>query len=515
MSKKPEDIKPPIDENALKWGFGNHPLDQMSIWFSGEAYDWQRKIIADCSVINSRVIWALNNEAGKTSEILPSIGLAYMAAFPGCQVLSTAGVERQVKEQLFRYLMQKLRPYPEWLVSVDGMKVKAPVMHGLQSTWVGYVPKDAITAEGFHRGWHKDDKGKWRYCPLVFMIDEAKAATQAMFDAVERINPDVWLVLSTPGPLEGPFYENFDQDSYDIYGNNIDDEWTSRGQVSHTDCPHLMSDINKERVRRLIKKHGDRSPLIQSMFFGRFCSPDDLYVFGDYIDDIKHAMSGRVIAIPGHRRAAMDLSGGGDEQTLAIYQGTELISWQQFRMRDTDLLAQRYLKELHHFGVKPEHTTADNGGLGQAVIDNMHGRGFRSIYRYMFNDPARNHQEYVSKAAEDHFSFRALLRAKCVQLPEDKLLLQQMRERKFGMDENNRVKLEKKDALRKKGKSPDRLETIVMVFSDYAPQDETILRTKHVNVSTTEGMSYDPSEMEMNFGGQTTFGGDGGMWCEQ
>jgi len=503
--------KPPVDENALTWLPGHHPLDQMQIWFAGEPYEWQRRIIGESAKMNSRIICALCNEAGKTSEVIPSIGLAYMSAWPGCQVLSTAGVERQVKEQLFRYLNHKLRPYPKWSVSIDGMRVRAPECDGLQSTWVGYVPRDAITAEGFHRGWQKNSRGEWSYCPVVFIIDEAKAASPEMFEAVERINPDTWIVLSTPGPLDGAYYENFDQDSFDLYGNDTKDEWSFRLQVPYTQCPHLMSDLNVERVQRLIEKHGINSPFIQSMFLGRFASPADLYVFADFMDDVRHAMSGLVVPIPGKRRSGIDFSGGGDEQCIAIYQGTTEIAWQQFRERDTDILAGHFVRLLKQYQVKPEDVVADNGGLGQAVIDNMAGKGYRGIYRYMNNAPARNTAEYANKTSEDHMEFRLLLKSRCVQLPKDNILMQQMRERKFGLDENNRIKLEEKKALRKRGKSPDRLETIVMAFSDYAPQHEYKPTGPATRNLATEGMHFDVNELEM--AGQTDMAEE--MWHER
>ena len=43
-----------------------------------------------------RVSVVTPNESGKTSVVIPVLGLSFMTAFPGAQVVSTAGVERQI-----------------------------------------------------------------------------------------------------------------------------------------------------------------------------------------------------------------------------------------------------------------------------------------------------------------------------------------------------------------------------------------------------------------------------------
>lgn len=191
----------------LRWPPGMSPFEQANIWMSAEPYEWQARILREVAIPGSRVIVSTCNESGKTSELVPCIGLSFMAAFPGAQVLSTAGAERQVKDQLFKYLEGKLLEYPGWKVSREQMKISAPSVCGLPpSEWLSYVPRDALTAEGFHSSWATDSNGVRRYLPTMYIIDEAKSVKQALFEAMFRIDPDMAFVISSPGEDTGPFF---------------------------------------------------------------------------------------------------------------------------------------------------------------------------------------------------------------------------------------------------------------------------------------------------------------------
>lgn len=158
------------------------------------------------------------NEAGKTSEIIPLLGLSLMAAFPGATVFSTAGTEQQIRDQLFDYLEAKCRPYANWVVSRAALTVRAPAIDGLSSQWVGRVPREALTMEGLHNHWEADRHGRPRFCPLMIIYDEAKSLGQPMFDAAWRMNPAFFLAISTPGDSAGPLYEAIDPDRLKLKG---------------------------------------------------------------------------------------------------------------------------------------------------------------------------------------------------------------------------------------------------------------------------------------------------------
>lgn len=187
---------------------------QAKWYFPFELYEWQADNLCAAAQSHSRVAVSTANESGKTSSLIPIFGLSCMVAFPGCRVYSTSGSERQVKEQLFD---QQLRPMIEqprfagagWRISVPQLKVWAP--NG--SSWLGYVCKDALNVEGFHGYWREDAKGRKRYSPCVYILDECKSIADEVYEAVKRIDPDFELALSTPGKEAGWFYEAIGPDS--------------------------------------------------------------------------------------------------------------------------------------------------------------------------------------------------------------------------------------------------------------------------------------------------------------
>jgi len=198
----------------------NHPLTQAYFWGVPPLYGWQETVIRQLAQPRSRVVLSTCNESGKTSLIVPLFGLSVMAAFPGATVFSTAGAEEQIKGQLFRYLHAKVRPYKDsgWLCSLAALEVRAPEVRGLRSRWIGRVPRQALTMEGYHSHLEPDSEGDLVYCPVCVILDEAKALQQDVLEAAYRINPDWLLVVSTPGMDEGMFYEAMDELNLDERG---------------------------------------------------------------------------------------------------------------------------------------------------------------------------------------------------------------------------------------------------------------------------------------------------------
>jgi len=78
-------------KGLARFSTSNHPLMQSPAWSMPELYDWQREILEEAALPGARVAAAFNNGAGKTSILVPLLGLSIMAAFPGATVFSTAG----------------------------------------------------------------------------------------------------------------------------------------------------------------------------------------------------------------------------------------------------------------------------------------------------------------------------------------------------------------------------------------------------------------------------------------
>lgn len=451
------------EARELVWEPGTDPVSQASMWVPERMYKWQMDILYDLMVLGARVSVVTPNESGKTSVLLPVFGLSFMAAFPGAQVVSTAGVERQIKENLWPVLKQSLRRYPKWRI-VDDLEITAPGVRGMPgSTWKAFSTKDPDAAEGFHSRWYRDEDGVIRYAPLAVIIDEAKSFdNDDMFRAFQRCSPDVWLVISTPGEDTGPFYDCF----HEARGN----PWKAH-EIGWHDCPHLREGFKLKERQEEIARLGENHPYILSWVFGKFFRKGAKYVFDD-TEKVRFAMAGLIRRIRGPVKVALEFSGGGDEQVLGWRVGNEIMPLEVYRESDTTVLGDKFIDRFRDLGVKPEDITADNGGLGKPCIDYLERKGWLGIRRYTNNAKARDDKQFKSIAAEDHFEMRFRLSQGALRMPKDNKLETQMRRRRYEMpnDDSNRIRLEPKDKGRNRGEgSPDRLDTCAMLVSSMTP----------------------------------------------
>ena len=489
-------------EEALRFAPGTHPFDQVGLYIPFPLYGWQHDALAAAARPKSRCCLATCNFSGKTSIVIPAFGFAIMNAFPGAQILSTSGIAMQVKEQLFE---QQLKPLVEqehmkksgWKIKTgDSCKVTSP--NG--STWLGYVTAKDSTFEGFHSYWRKNEKtGEKRYCPLVFLIDEAKSVGDGVHEAIRRIDPDFMIALSTPGTENGWFYEAIAPDTlkskqlpdwdivehpYEVnpihdyqeeYNAGIGQMWTYRRMLTQHDCPHLFTEKNQIERRNLEQKMGRNSAYIKSMLYGEFQRSDDfnLIYTDEDIELMRCAMRGEFTPVGNDIEAASDTSGGGDKQPLMIRIGTEVVLQDKPAIGMTGIQHGKYLvSRLTEPGIeiKPWQFIIDGGGIGAEIANYMEtDLGYTGIKRAQANVGPRFNFEYRDKYTETHFLIKKLLSSGTMKLRWNEELLKQMRCRRFvEMESGLKIKTERKPDHRKREKSsPDELDTLVYLFYDF------------------------------------------------
>ena len=456
----------------------NHPLSEyhLKAYSIPDPYDWQMEVISEAATWGSRCAVSSANGAGKTNIIVPLLGLSVMDTFPGATVVSTAGVEEQIEGQLFMYLEAKLRRYKKtgWDVATSRLVVTGPVIDGLQSRWIARVPRDPLSLQGYHGHWETTTDGREVWCPVLLIIDEAHLVGLPTYESAWRIEPDWFLTISTPGNDYGPFYDSMEDivksgKSGAVYKDKHG-LWTYRRRIADTECPHLQTKEKLDLKEALIKKFGANSSYIKSKYGGEFKRPtDENYVFKDYVIElVRKAMGENVKTISGEKLASLDFSGGGDEQVYGMVDGNE-VKMESFREEDTAKLAAIFVEKLEKDKVLPHNVNADNGGLGLAVIDNMESMDYRGINRYMNNQNSISSGEYSDRITEDHYRFIEFLQKYPIKLPNDPILLKQIRQRRFVLDDHRKVKLELKKMHRSRtGESPDRLDALIMLFANWS-----------------------------------------------
>ena len=440
------------------------PLSLSSFWGAEDLYPWQCDIMTDIWEDGSRIIGTFPNEAGKTTTVIANIGLAYMSAFPGAQVVSTAGSFRQISEQLWPVIRDKVSKYPDWKINDE--KLRAPSIRGCRpSTWTIFSTDDSKKAEGYHHQQGEDEDGNNVQYPLLYIVDEAKTVDSGIFEAMYRCDPDNCLVVSSPGEEEGEFY-SLVQEAKDKPEDSLWDLY----EIGWHDCPHLLTGRKRAMRDDLIRRFGLKHPLIQSMIFGKFYQKGGFFIFKN--TDVEVAMSGTLPQIMSRtaRKAAVDLSGGGDEVVFAVRDANTVIHMDCMSEADTAVSSRWLEKKFRSFDLAPEDITLDAGGLGQPIIDELEYRGWKGLVRYNFDEKALDKTKYDTRAMQDHYQLSMMMSNNEIALPDDETLKKQMKRRKFTMPNKNggMMSLESKKALRKREKmSPDRLDCMVMLFSSY------------------------------------------------
>ena len=107
-----------------------------------------------------------------------------------------------------------------------------------------------------------------------------------------------------------------------------------------------------------------------------------------------------------------------------------------------------------------------DGGYQPGVIDVLRNRG-REVHEINFGSTKVNNPDlYVDVATEMWFEFPI----KEADIPNDRELLVQLTDRRYGYDKKDRKIIESKDAYKKRngGKSPDKADALILAY--YQPR---------------------------------------------
>lgn len=548
---------------GLQWPRGLGIVEQQGIWLPDVRLEvWQEDTLR---AMESPFSWAAvvtANGVGKTSVVLPLIGLAHMLAFPGCRVISTSASEAQVREQLFETNLARIvEPFVAsgWRISTSSMTVTAPEVDGLVSRWIGYKCIEGGKAEGFHGNWFRGRSGKWHYCPCVYLVDEAKTTEDWLIEVVKRIGPDRLLAISSGGEETGWFFNAVDPSTLDLgvrrhkrgvtetaeTGDDAEDRavaeerlalverriaeltrglsehamptgtpaevraetrhdgpvvirgvempraleayckpsvwrsdtgatsrWTYRRMVSAYETREVFDAEELRMMLAEVEEKGIEDAFIQSWQLGRFMrrGGGSVVFSANDMDCLKAAMMGLNAgrARKGPRLVALDFSGGGDRQVLAMAEGSRVLSFDVCRESNELLLARRWVAMCRQAGVRPEQVIGDSGGMGSTVIKYMElDLAFGPLRRYQNNAPARHPWRFADRYTEDHWRLRRLLALSEIELPMSEDLLTESARRRVVERDGKVLKLEKKKYQRDAtGESPDILDTLVMLLVD-------------------------------------------------
>lgn len=435
-------------------------------------YPWQARVMDSLnppiSELPARSVVLTPNESGKTSEVITDVIFWHMDTFPGCPIVSTSGTNRQIKYQLYPNLDNRLK---KWGLKEKGWKIKYSNECSMTapngSTLISFSTDDPGMAEGFHEICAHDyemsdaTRKKFGISPdmvipthawksLLIIVDEGKTLPEDIYKGLDRCAPTRLLITSSSDDVapQGYFYDCFHKN-----------KWKYKCfQVSHEECPHLQEPVKIRQRQDDIREWGLSHPYVQSKHFGKFPSRGKNMVYD--MAKIDESMSGTIKPFGSERRGAVDLSNGGDEIIFAIREGNKAWIENVWHESDAVRLADMMVESFQKNQMQPEWINADNGGMGDPIIDVLSARGWPLIRLEMGNQPKKP-EKYRNIRAEMHIELSHRINASEVILPDDPVLKDQFGWHKFKRNDKNVHTLEPKDKM---PNSPDRADTVAMLF---------------------------------------------------
>jgi hypothetical protein len=234
------------------------------------------------------------NGSGKSSTVVTALILWFLSEFPKGRAVITSGSWAQLKSQIFdsakRFQLNPLFRGWEFLES----SIKTP--SGGSAT--GFSVDEAFKLQGHHQ---RDDS------PLLLVVDEAKAISDSVFEAIDKCTPSFEVVVSSAGPAAGKLFRIFTSES----------QFWFRRKVTYQECPHLSE------TKRLIDLEtylaGEASTFYRNRWLSELATDSGECLIS--LDAIRECVATLPKWKPGVISAFCDFAGSGDESALAVANG--------------------------------------------------------------------------------------------------------------------------------------------------------------------------------------------------
>ena len=436
---------------------------------------WQEEAL-NAFVTRDLLSIATCNGAGKTGGFSP-LAMLYALFVEGGTVIYQTSTERQARSQILRELRR-------WIDRAAALSCDI-YQHGIVlasgAALIIATPGQMEAAAGFH-----DSR-------LTILIDESSALDDELFEALMGniiADGNRLVLLGNPLRMEGCFAKTHRPGS----------EWwqravTAEEVMADPNASLIKGIITEAGVARLRQTFGEESAAFQSRVWARFPgSPSDaLYTEALLQAAVERWRQGVLLVKAGHRQydIGVDVAaneGEGDETVIAVTRKGHVLQLLAMRENDTmkqvkllDELAQRYsiAAKMPVMAQAPEWLPAGNPdrwngsqavwyvdsiGIGKGLGDRMTELGYHVV---LFNAARRCRFErdslvFANERARVHYAFRELLISGEVALPDDPMLLHELRVLSGFTNQSGKLQIVAKDDLRRiLGRSPDRADSVI------------------------------------------------------
>jgi hypothetical protein len=246
---------------------------------------------------------------------------------------------------------------------------------------------------------------------------------------------------------------------YDIYQMGLYDEhwFASLHTVDDTGI------ISPEELASAIASGMTTSAVQQEFYCDFTASNEDVYIPLDLVQPALGRKLQKVVYYEAPKILGVDVARFGDDDS-EVYKRQGLAAWHMKTMAGKDTMHLAGWIANHLARDTYDAVFVDEGGVGGGVVDRLHQLGW-DVIGVNFGSKAAQQSVYKNKRAEMWGLMKQWL-ANGGALPNDTKFAAQISTPLYSFDESNRIVLESKKAIKKRGlKSPDKPDGLCLTFA--------------------------------------------------
>ena len=468
-----------FDEEAILY-YADHPVEFVEDIIGATPDEEQAKILR--SVAQNQMTSVRSGHGVGKSTVEAWTVIWFMVTRPFPKIPCTAPTQHQLFDILWAEFSKWLRHNKALADEIVWTKEKV-YMKGYPEEWFA-VARTASKPDAL-QGFHADD--------VLYIIDEASGVDDSIFEPVlgALSTPGAKLLMcGNPTQLSGFFYESHNKNRSSYAAFHIDGRKSSR--------------VSQDFVQTIIRMYGEDSDVFRVRVAGDFpLQEDDIFIPLPLVENsIMTEFSPR--KKPDSIHIGCDVARFGDDRTVIGYKIDEKAEFYKKRQgQDTmktaddivllgEMLVQRY--RLAPDKDDPIPVKVDDGGVGGGVVDRLRQMKrnapeklwWLEIYPVIFGQRIK-HKHYHDSTTYMMSVVKKLLQPydedghrKPVELilPDDDDLVAQLSGRKYGLTETSKIKVESKDAMKKRGRpSPDEADCVLLLCLPVKPPKKKGVRT--------------------------------------
>lgn len=393
---------------------------------------------------NNRTSIISGHGTGKTTEAAWLLWW-FMSCFKDARVPCTAPTGHQLEDVLWAEVVLwhgKMHPWfaDQWKITSD------KIAHKLRpETWYAVARTARKEKPDALQGFHADN--------LLYIVDEASGVPAEIFLPVEGaltgINNRI-LIQGNPTQTSGYLFES----------HNRNKALWSRLIFNGEESPL----VSKEYCDNMASQYGKDSDIYRVRVLGQFPNSSFMQLISGALVE---AARGKGLAPDQYIHAAkligVDVARHGDDQSAILRrQGLACTGLRKFRGIDTHVLAGLVAQEIEDY--KPDATFVDATGMGWGVVDRLRALGHKIIAVQTGENSIRS-SEYFNLRMEMWAKMRDWLKEGGA-IPDDYDLCSELTGPEYTFDARNRMVLEKKSDMKKRGlSSPDCADALALTFA--------------------------------------------------